>query len=392
MASRHRILLLIESHRSYGRGCLQGIASYSRTHGPWSFLHLDPGVTRQMLRSWCASWRPEGVLCRLTNPAHVSVLQSLALPMVEINPMEPDDPTATCFDTDSAKAARMAAEHLMARGFRHFGYCGHEGLSFSLSRCESFSALLAESGFTTHVFNGVGSPRQPGDTLEREAWREARGRALAAWLRSLPKPVGIMACNDMRGWQLLTACSEIDIKVPEEVAVLGVDNDEIICDLATPTLSSVEPDTPQLGYRAAEAMERILSGKPTAPGIIAIEPRGIVTRASTDVLAVEDPLVMEALRLIREGACDGLNVRELLERLRVSPSTLERRFEHGLKRSPKEEIQRVRVERIKRLLTETDHSLAEIAGLTGFKTTAQLSIAFKTLVGVPPGEFRDTTR
>src|SRR5262245_50829605 len=142
MARGRRILLLIESDRSYGRGCLRGIAAYSRTHGPWTFLHFGPGVTRGTLRNWCGSWRPDGVLCRLTNPAHAGVLRSLTLPVVELNPVSPDAQTAVRFDTDSGKTGRLAAQHLMARGFRHFGYCGHAGMTFSDSRCESFSASL----------------------------------------------------------------------------------------------------------------------------------------------------------------------------------------------------------------------------------------------------------
>src|SRR5439155_7888808 len=201
-----------------------------------------------------------------------------------------------------------------------------------------------------------------------------------------------MACNDVRGRQVLDACAQHRIRVPEEVAVVGVDNDEVLCGLANPPLSSVEPDTKRLGYLGAEMMRRMLNGTKIAKGVTMIPPRGVATRLSSDILAIDDPVVAEAMHVIRQHACSGMNVEELLDHLTVSRATLERRFTKLLGRSPKEEIQRLRIEKARELLRETDHLVATIAEMTGFKTVAHMSVAFKAMTGQAPGQFRVAVR
>jgi LacI family transcriptional regulator len=211
---------------------------------------------------------------------------------------------------------------------------------------------------------------------------------LADWLRHLPKPVGVLACNDVRGQQVLNACREAGLAVPDEVAVLGVDNSELVCNLSDPPLSSVDLNCEQIGYEAAALLARLLAGGRAKPRTRLLEPRGIVTRRSTDVLAIEDPETAAAVRLIRTRACEGLTVRQLLASCPLSSSSLERRFAQLLGRTPKAEILRVKVQRVQELLAHPDLSLAAIAARAGFKHPENLSFVFKQKTGLTAGQYR----
>jgi len=219
---------------------------------------------------------------------------------------------------------------------------------------------------------------------------------LAAWIRELPKPVGIMACFDIVGRQVLEGCRLIDVAVPDEAAVVGVDNDELLCELADPPLSSVSPDTQRTGYVAAELLDKLMSGKKVPPKGHFIEPLGVIVRESSDVLAIEDADVSQAVRFIRAHACEGINVQDVLgggsTQLALSRRVLESRFKRLIGRTPHEEIDRVRLNRVKELLRETDLPLAEIARRAGYEHVEYLSVVFKKKAGVPPSEYRGVHR
>jgi LacI family transcriptional regulator len=211
---------------------------------------------------------------------------------------------------------------------------------------------------------------------------------LADWLRRLPKPVGVLACNDVRGQQVLNACRKAGLAVPDEVAVLGVDNSELVCNLSDPPLSSIDLNCERIGFEAAALLDRLLAGRRAKARTLLVEPRGIVTRQSTDVLAIDDAETAEAVRLIRTRACGGLTVRQLLASCSLSSSSLERRFTQLLGRTPKAEILRVKVQRVQELLAHTDLSLAAIAARTGFKYPEYMSYVFKQRVGMTAGQYR----
>jgi LacI family transcriptional regulator len=195
---------------------------------------------------------------------------------------------------DSHKAGRMAAEHLLERGFRNFGYCGYAVRTWSERRQQGFCERLAEADFQAHVY-------QPPKCRTPLPWQRERA-VIMAWLRSLPKPVGIMACNDVRGRQVLEASTVGKMPVPDEVAVVGVDDDQLLCELSNPSLSSVVLNAEHGGYRAAELLDKLMSRRKTAPQRIEVDPLWVVTRQSTDVVAVEDQEVATALRFIRQNA------------------------------------------------------------------------------------------
>ena len=394
-AGRQRtVALLVESSRAYGRTLLHGIARYVRAHGGWRVLHQERMLVGDT-PPWLARRSCDGILARIETRRLLKKLQQLGIPTVDLLARYRVPGIPQVGQNDRA-VARLAAEHLHARGFRHFAFCGFAGVEYSVRRRDAFLAWAREAGLEALVYEGRPAARAVA-TSTLEAVGVLDEAELKTWLRGLPRPAALMACNDARGRQVLMACRAVGVHVPEEVAVIGVDNDEVFCDLVDPPLSSVVPAAERIGYEGAALLERLMrGGRPPARPLL-FDPLGVVTRLSTDTLAVEDARVAAALRVIRERACAGLNVEGLLEHLSgqgvlLSRSTLERRFAEVLGHSPKDEILRVRLARVKQLLIDTDYPLSSIARLVGLEHHEYLSALFKAKTGQTPGRFRRAGR
>ena len=228
-------------------------------------------------------------------------------------------------------------------------------------------------------------PKEEGAAAEQVA-------EIGRWIATLPKPVGIMACYDSRGQQVLDACRSAGLAVPDEVAVIGVDNDELLCELASPPLSSVVPNAHRAGYVAAARLDRLMAGKKVTPMAELIPPLGVANRHSTDAFALDDRAIVRAVRMIREHACEGINVSDVLKTVPLSRRVLEQRFQKLLGRTPREEILQVRLARVKQLLGETELALYQIAERTGFEHVEYLSVVFKRETGVTPSAWRADAR
>ena len=215
---------------------------------------------------------------------------------------------------------------------------------------------------------------------------------LYKWLRQLPKPIGIFAGNDIRAKQVLDACISTDIDVPERVSVLGVDNDELICKFCEPTLSSIVPSSEELGFRAAEALDKLIRGEQVSPLLQLIDPLDVHARESTDTIAIEDPEMANALVFIRNHACSGISVDDVLQHTKLSRSSLERRTRKLLGRSPQQEIRKAQLKRVKMLLTETDLLIETIGAQCGFEHPEYLHVMFKREFKMTPGEYRKLAR
>jgi LacI family transcriptional regulator len=384
-ARRPRVALLVESSRAYGRGILAGVARYVREHDAWSIFFQDLNLCDDT-PDWLKSWQGEGIISRLENRDVVSVIQRLRLPAVYLRHINPGAKIPAIL-TDNAAVSRVCFEHLKERGFRHFAFCGFNGADYSDERRDGFVSLVAQAGLQCHVYAG-GRAIAQGDTAQYEGLGLKDGGLVAHWIKTLPRPVGVMACNDMRGQQVLDACRATGVAVPEEIAVIGVDNDEVLCNLSEPPLSSVVPDTELIGYEAAVLLGKLMAGAKVAAGESFVPPGGIVTRRSTDVLAVEDRQIAAAMRFIREHACEDIDVSDVLRAVPMSRSTLDRRFIKILGRSPKDEILRVRLGRVKQLLAETDLPLSLISEKVGLEYVEHLSRMFKEREGLTPSDFR----
>jgi LacI family transcriptional regulator len=384
-SDRPRVALLIESSRAFGRGLLFGVARYVREHGPWS-IFLQERSLGDVSPRWLKNWEGDGIIARVENRPTADAIRRLGLPAVDLRCVLPDleFPSAR---PDDEGIARLASEHLLERGFRHFAFCGFNGADYSDARRERFAKRITEAGFQCSVFEDTHGPRH-GSTLAYEEYGLKGEDRVARWLQDLPKPVGLMACNDIRGQQVLNACRDVGLQVPDEVAVIGVDDDEMLCELSDPPLSSVAPNSKRIGYEAAALLARMMAGKKPPAEPVFVEPEGVITRRSTEVLAIDDRHIANVVRFIREHACEGIDVSDILKVVPLSRSALERRFARTLGRSPKEEILRVRLNRARQLLSETDFPLWMVAEKIGLEHTEYLNVIFKKKIGLTPGQFR----
>jgi LacI family transcriptional regulator, galactose operon repressor len=389
VSDRPRVALLIESSRAYGRRTLFGVARYVREHRPWS-IFLQERSLGETCPTWLKDWKGDGIIARVESRQIANGIRKLGIPAVDVRYLLKNLGLPSVRPDDAA-AARLAFEHLRERGFRHFAFCGFNGADYSDVRRDSFLECAARANLPCHVYTDPVRMRKA-STQEYEVRGLRDGEHVAHWLSELPKPVGLMACNDIRGQQVLNACRTAGISVPDEVAVIGVDNDEMLCELADPPLSSVSLDTERIGYEAASLLDQMIAGKEPKQSLILVQPVGVITRRSTDVLAIEDRHITMATQFIRERACEGIDVSDVLKVVPLSRSTLERRFYRVLGHSPKEEILRTRLARAKQLLAETDFSLAQVADKVGFEHPEYLSVIFKKKTNLTPGEFRAQAR
>jgi LacI family transcriptional regulator len=377
---RKSVALIVETSNSYGRGLLRGIGRYSREQGSWS-LFLPEQRRGESPPEWLRTWKGDGIIARIENPEVAACVGAAGLPAVDVSAARLL-PQLPWVETDDDAIARLAFAHLQERGFRSLGFVGDTAFAWSNGRRDRFVASVDAARLDCHVLDAGAADRAgPWD------W-DSRQELFVTWIRGLPRPTGVFCCYDTLAQALLDACRRIDVAVPEEITVLGVDNDEILCELSTPPLSSVILDTERTGYEAAALLDRLMRCEGVETTGHLVPPLGIATRQSTDVLAVADPHVAEALRFIREHACDGIDVGDVLGRSKLSRRALESRFLKLMGRTPHSELLRVRLAAVKTLLLQTDLSVAEIAERTGYAHIEYLSAQFARVVGEPPTHFR----
>jgi LacI family transcriptional regulator len=375
------VALLVETASGYGRGVLRGIADYVGAHKPWS-IYVDQRGINDPPPDWLKDWNGHGIIMRTQTRRIAEIVADLKVPAVDTQhqirgieiPSVISDPTAI---------AQMAADHLRERHFRHFAFVGVEGALWSTLRQNAFVEILQRTGFPCQVYSPVLSSRP------LQSW-ESRQSDLAEWLQELPKPVGVMAADDVLALHILDACSRRGIAVPEQVAVMGVDNDETFCNIGDPPLSSVKLDLEKIGFTAAELLDRMMQGEKSPNKLITLNPLGVVTRRSTDIVAIGDAITAQAVRYIRQHACAGVSVTDVAQHCNVSRRVIERSFSQFLGTSPHEQIVRAKLARVKQLLTDTDYSLDTIAAKCSLTHASYLGKMFKKEVGQTPGEYRRT--
>lgn len=372
-----RVALLVETSNSYARGLIRGVIEYARAHGRWS-VYLGEHSRGDEPPGWLARWDGDGIIARVENARIAAAVARCGRPAVDMSAARLL-PRLPWVETDDAAIALAAAEHLLSRGLAHFAFCGDDRFNWSKWRCQHFLEAVRQRGRDCDVYRPSARAARDWDADEDE---------LASWLAELPKPVGVMACYDIRGRQVLDACRRAGLDVPDRVAVVGVDNDEMLCELSDPPMSSVQPDTRTTGYRAAELLDRLMSGKAVRQLAHRIPPVGVVTRQSSDIIATGDSDVADALRYIRANACNGITVKEVLQRVPMSRRVLESRFVALVGRTPHGEIERLRMERVKQLLLGTDLPIGEVARRAGYQHPEYLSAAFRRFEGVSPTAFR----
>ena len=360
------ILLTLRKDTGYDRQVMRGVIAAARERAGWHVRIVDPESHPEDV---LPAWRPTGVVGRLSDPKLVSALADTRIPAVLTSHTESDLPRV---GLDEAAIGRMAAAELRGMGFEHFAYVSYGRGPIGVARGEAFTAAL-------------GRPC-PQTCAEQD---EAAG---AAWVAGLPTPVAVFSSNDLAGAAALEWALAAGRSVPDEFAVLGVDDDELVCETAAVPLSSIAVPARRIGELAVEMLEELLAQGEAEPALRLLAPVGVVHRRSTQVRLAGDDEVAAALRFIRDHVDRPISVADVLDEVGVSRRKLEVKFKNLLGRTPLAEIQRVRVDRVKRLLTGTSMPLEELAEACGLNSRAQLNRVFKAATGHTPAAYRQTYR
>jgi LacI family transcriptional regulator len=369
------VAVLIGSTRAWHRRAILGVVRYRRVSGQWK-IFAEPTIVGDR-RIPPEALRADGAIVDIIRREDAKPLLDRGIPMVNLTTTD-ELPEAPHVSNQGKGIGQLAFDHLHERGFRHFACCATGGYSYVRSRY--FTASAKAAGFECQTYNPP-----PGVVMGLDEDRAA----LAAWIKSLPKPVGILAVHDVRGRHVIDACNEHGIHVPDEVGVMGVDDELPHCEMCEPPLSSVRTNAERIGFEAAALLNRLMDGEPAPTAPLLIPPTHIVTRQSTDALVTKDELVAKAIRFIRQYACDGIDVEDVLNHVIVSRSVLDRRMTDAFGRTPHEEIIHVRIGHARTLITETNLSMSEIAEHTGFNYAENMGRVFRKKLGRSPGSFRE---
>jgi LacI family transcriptional regulator len=397
MPPKRHVILLLDTTNPHQRKIAQGVATYSHQQGRWNFhVVQDPHENLPYLK--CdpledaldlGRLRSDGIILYCPSRKTAATVRRLKTPMVGIeldSGWSDPDWGIPYFATDNEAIGRLGARELIERGFKRLAFCGIPRTrltGWSEARQAAFAQCAREAGVPCSVFPvGAASGRKTTNLHKR----------LSAWLRFLDKPVGLMACYDVRARHVLNICEELGLLLPEDVAVIGVDNDELMCELTNPPLSSIEQGARTIGYQAAALLDQMMAGRKARGLKFVVQPEGIVTRRSSDALAIDDADVAAALRFIRQRACEGIRSRDVVQSVAISRSALMARFKALLGRTIHAEIQRVQIEQVRQLMAATDLPLNQVAAKSGFRYLQQMITAFRHHTGQTPGEYRLQSR
>lgn len=372
------VAIVMEAATSFSRGVLAGVSQWMARQSGW-FVRLDDRERQAPIPSWLLRWSGDGIISGLPERALPAAWRGGRRPVIHVRPRLPADQLPGIYPDDDA-AVRLAVSHFVEHGLRQFGVV--PGASGMAGRCETVVRHAEGAGCVVDVF----APPRAGIRLRRSS--EPTQQALAAWLAGLRKPVGIVAADDVQALQILEVCREQGLLVPDEVAVAVIGDDDALCDLATPALTSVTHDRARIGREAARLLDEAMrAGKPLS-AVLLVPPAGIMVRRSSDVLAVEDPDIRRAIKLIKARGCTDLSAEEVATTVGVSRRLLDRKFQRVMGRTIRDELQRTKITEAKRLLVETDHKLLTVSVRAGFTDAAQLCHVFKTAVGMSPMQYR----
>jgi LacI family transcriptional regulator len=379
---KRSVALVIETSNEYARGLLRGILRYQQEHEKWT-IDLPEQHRRADPPRWLRTYSGHGIIARIETKSIARAVQATQLPAVDVSSAR-ELSTIPWVETDDRKIAQLAIQHFFEKGFRHLAFCGEGSFNWSRWRRDAFVAEAKKAGINALVFH-------VDDDSSGMTWPHAR-RRLMRWLAELPEPCGLMAAYDSLARRLIDLCIQASRRVPESIAILGVDDDPLLCQLATPPLSSIVPDSEGAGYAAAEQLDSIMSGKKIKRLDTLLPPLGIATRQSTDTFAVEDKDVSVSAHYILAHACDGIQVDDIVKQTQLTRRALETRFKKALGKTPHALIIETRLSKAERCLRETTLTLEQIADRCGFEYPEYLSVLFKKHRNMTPGEYRQQHR
>jgi LacI family transcriptional regulator len=374
-----RVAIVYPSTFNWMNQCMDGIRRYSRERGNWYLLSSPPalrGVGGALSLGEMRGWKGDGIIALLDDVRELGIARSMGIPVVNLGARLPHSFGIPRVLVNNRKCGRLAADHLLSRGLKHLAVFGWKGAWYANERCIAFSERTAEAGVTCEVF--LRDPKEEGP----KNWTQ-RVAEPARWLATLPRPCGVFAIHDYMAQLLLEACHEVDLRVPDDIAVIGMDNDEPICEHSAPTLTSISRNSEQLGWEAAMLLDRLMGGDIPSTNDLFIDPDGVVARQSTDLLHCDDPLVQQALEFMRRNLTAPCNIAHIAEHAGVSKRTLETRFRESLQRSPHEYLTTLRVQHAQTLIRSPENKLTlrQAAAACGFMTIRTFYAAYKRVTG-----------
>ena len=371
---RNMRVVLVMPDLSYARGIMRGVNTYARPDRGWLLHSAQPALASL---STIAAWNPDGIVVHGSPGEPIDALLALGKPIVNVSGA--DLAGIPAVRPDNVAVGRLAAEHLLERGHRRLAYFGLARTQFARARRLGVRLAARQAGVPLHVFSAFGQSSPDWDRYDA---------AHRAWLGGLPKPIGVVASSDQQARVLLESIFSTDIRVPQEVAIVGVDNDEMHTMMTAPPLSSVELPLERIGYEAARLLEAMMNGAAAPSRPIELPPVGVALRASSDLVAIADPEIAAALSYIAANAHRPLTVEEVLGQVMCSRRSLETRFRAVMGRTPLEEIRRTHIEQAKNLLSHTSLPMPEVAAQSGFTSAPSLSAIFRKETGMPPTAWR----
>lgn len=374
-----RVIVLVDTATGWGRRLIRGVLNYAEKHGPWH-LWIDSKGQNEIMHL-PRGWAGDGIIARVSSQRLAREIKATKLPIINVSGILLPDVKEPRVTVDYHAIAELAVRHFLDRGFRHFAYSGVPRLAHVHRHRQAFEQTVESNGFQCHVYRAASKPRK----IDQFEFQQ---QDLIRWLNELPKPVGIFTWATDRGREILDACRYADLAVPHDVAVLGGDYDELLCDASSPPLSGVAIPSEQIGHEAAALLDDLIHQRPIAERQILIDPTGVVERRSTDTIAIDDPDVVQALRYIRDRAFDPIQMDDILNEVPISRRSMERKFNDLLGRSPTDEIRRLRMAKVKNLLSLTDMTMPTIAEACGYGTYNYMSHLFKKETGMTPSQFR----
>ena len=379
MRTRRRVALYLDIRSNYDQGIARGVIRYAKEHGTWHLFGHGWMLSEIQNPS---GWNGDGIISRIKNTEEAQALSAIAVPVVDVAGTL-SLPNGSSVTNDDFSTGRIVGEHLLSCVFPRFGFCGASGSRWSDERLDGFLAALNLKRADVACFE-----------KPLEWWWEklARDRSLQRWLKSLRTPLGIMACNDAAGVKLTGACQALGIAVPRQIGVVGVDNEEVLCELSAPSLSSVPCDCEKIGYEAGAMLDRMMQKRIKNVTPVRVPPKPLVVRASSDTLAIDDEAVAIALRFIRGNTDLSINVSDVLRAVPLCRRSLEMRFRRALGHTILDEIRRTRLEHACRLLQNTDLPAAKVALAAGFSSHRRFHTVFVEAMKMKPPEYRILSR
>jgi LacI family transcriptional regulator len=384
MIHGRRVCLLIDTSTSWGSRLIKGVSRHAREVGDW-LIHVEPWGRYERFRV-PQGWEGHGIIARINHEALANDIELTGLPAINLS-WHPfcGERTARC-TIDPVASGQIAADYFASAGHKEFAFCGPlSQFGDGDAYVASYRDALKKKGYDCNVY------QTPGGDQRSIPWGTHLA-SLVDWLKQLPRPVAMLCWSAARGRQVTEACHYAGIRVPDEVSVLGGDHDDLMSDISSPPLSTIDQPAEQIGYEAARLLEGMMRGKPPRKRPLLFPPTRIIVRHSTDTLAIDDEIVRDALQLIRRRAHEGIHVSDVVRELAVARRALEQRFVRLVGRTPASEIRRVRIEASKQLLVETDRSIAQISRATGFGHQDLFSRVFRRSVGITPSQFRQRNR